>query len=415
MNQKEMAEYAYSNVPFYQNMRSDLPAAFEQYPIITKEKLLKDQGQNLAPEYMMDYLNGKLELVMTSGSTGKCLEIFWEPLQRMKSMLPLWRLRERYYGITPRDRYCYFFTTKVINGSRLEQQESEFGLGFSKVGLSEEGLYQIYEKMLAYKPVWIFAQPSMMLLLIQAAHTYALPPISSLRYVELTGERIAVGVRKKIEEFFDCRTASQYGCYETNSIAYECPFGHMHIMSSNVYVEVLDEERKAVFGKEGTVCLTSLQNRVMPFVRYRIGDRGILHRAAGCPCGNPAPVIELTKARENDFVINRDGTRIHSDIFVHAVEMINLVQHSIVQYQVIQKDFEEFRVQIVLEEDEDREEMISLFMEAMGEFATGRRFEFDFPKQLFPNEDTGKLAWFRTDVKEVGNYEAENSGNYNGC
>lgn len=394
MNQMEMAEYAYSSVPFYQNRFKEKPVDFEKLPVISKEDMVRNQGQNIAPAYIMEYLNGELELLLTSGSTGKCMEVYWDHSQVMRSLLPLWHLRKRYYGISPGDRYCFFFTTKVENGTVFETESRTYGLGFSKLGLSDQRLMQIYKEMLTYDPVWLFGQPSMLLLLIHVAETHALPALPSVRYIELTGERIEKGVRERIQEFFHCRVASQYGCYEVNSIAYECPYGHMHIMNQNVYAEVLDESGTPVWEQEGAVVLTSLQNRVMPFVRYRIGDRGILHRNSSCPCGNHAPYIELTMARENDLIVNRDGSRMHSDLFAHAVEMVNLVSGSIVQYQIIQTEYEHFEVHIVLNDQDDKEEVIHLFLEALGTFTKDRHFEFFFPKELFPNEDTGKCAWF---------------------
>ena len=42
-----------------------------------------------------------------------------------------------------------------------------------------------------------------------------------------------------MEAFFNCKVASQYGCYEVNSIAYECPFHKLHVMTENVYVEIV--------------------------------------------------------------------------------------------------------------------------------------------------------------------------------
>lgn len=394
MDQNEMAGYAYNTVPFYQDRAERKSVDFEDIPVVTKDEMIRNQGKNIAPAYMMDYLRGNLQVFMTSGSTGKCMEIIWDPSQVTRSLLSLWHLRKRYYGISPRDRYCYFFTTKVENGIVFETERLPYGMGFSKLGLSENRLVQIYKEMLNYDPVWFFGQPSMVLLLIHTAETHALPVLPSLRYIELTGERIAHGVRERIREFFHCSVASQYGCYEVNSIAYECPYGHKHIMDKNVYVEVLDESDHPVWEQEGAVTLTSLQNQVMPFVRYRIGDRGILHKPSSCACGNKAPFIELTMARENDLVINRDGSRVHSDLFAHAVEMVNLVSGSIIQYQIIQTDYERFEIRFVLDEDEDREEVISLFMEALGTFTKDREFEFLFPKELFPHEATGKCAWF---------------------
>lgn len=70
-----------------------------------------------------------------------------------------------------------------------------------------------------------------------------------------------------MEAFFNCKVASQYGCYEVNSIAYECPFHKLHVMTENVYVEIVEDNQ---------ICITSKHNRVMPFVRYKVGDRGRL-------------------------------------------------------------------------------------------------------------------------------------------
>lgn len=394
MKQKEMAEYAYRTVPFYQERISGNPSAFEEYPVITKDDMVKNQSQNLAPAYMMDYLNGNLQLFLTSGSTGKCMEVYWDPSQVTRSLLPLWYLRKRYYGISPHDRHCYFFTTKVENGKVFETEKTTYGLGFSKLDLTEERLVQIYKEMISYDPVWLFGQPSMMLLLIHVAETHSLPVLPSLRYIELTGERIVTSATKKIRGFFHCTTASQYGCYEANSIAYECPCGYMHLMNKNVYVEVLDDDDTPVWEQEGSVVITSLQNKVMPFIRYRIGDRGILYQKTSCSCGNDAPYIELTMARENDLIQNRDGKPLHSDLFAHAVEMVNLVLNSIIQYQIIQTDYEKFEVRMVLDDEEDKEEVIHLFFEALGAFVKDRHFEFVFLKELFPSEDTGKCAWF---------------------
>ena len=111
MDQNEMAGYAYNTVPFYQDRVESESVDFEDIPVVTRDEMIRNQGKNIAPAYMMDYLRGNLEVFMTSGSTGKCMEIIWDPSQVTRSLLSLWHLRKRYYGISPRDRYCYFFTT----------------------------------------------------------------------------------------------------------------------------------------------------------------------------------------------------------------------------------------------------------------------------------------------------------------
>ena len=87
-----------------------------------------------------------------------------------------------------------------------------------------------------------------------------------------------------MEAFFNCKVASQYGCYEVNSIAYECPFHKLHVMTENVYVEIVEDNQ---------ICITSKHNRVMPFVRYKVGDRGRLCTDKNCSCGSQEPILEL--------------------------------------------------------------------------------------------------------------------------
>ena len=402
MTKEQMAAYAYQNVPFYQNLISDFPETFDKLPVITKEQMLRDLGKNLAPEYMVDYMAGRLDRVLTSGSTGQCMSIYWDAAQQKKSLFPLWYLRKKYYGIMPEDKYCSFYTTRVTKGQCMDKVVHKQALSFSKQGLSESRLLVIYKELLAYEPAWILAQPSMVMLLIQTAEDHGLSAPCSVKYIELTGERIHKDTRKRIQDFFGCAAASQYGCYEANSIAYECPQGNMHIMGSNVYVEILDDKNCPVRGGEGTVVITSLQNKVMPFVRYKIGDRGRMTAGMSCQCGNCSPMLELTKARENDMIVNPDGSRTHSDIFAHAVEMVNLAIENIVQYQIVQKNYGDFDVFLVLDEDEEEDATKELLIQALRDFAKGKKFHFMLKDRLFPDERTGKLAWFQSEIIDSG-------------
>ena len=92
-----------------------------------------------------------------------------------------------------------------------------------------------------------------------------IPP--ELKYIEFSGELLTDEVREMTKTIFNCNIANQYGANEVNSIAYECPYGNLHVMKSNVYVEIADEYDNAIKDEcEGRVLLTSLTNSVMPFI-----------------------------------------------------------------------------------------------------------------------------------------------------
>ncbi len=397
MEKEEIAKYAYENVPFYKDLVSAQITSWESYPIVDKKMLLQRRDTVFSPEYMRDLLTDKLEHVMTSGSTGDCLDVFWDKKQNRKSLISLWVKRKKYYGITPKDRRCYFFTTKIVKGEELYVEETKFGLGFSKYNLRESRMIEIYKRICDFNPKWFLMQPSMVLLIIQIVNKYNLPLPSQLTYIELTGERIEKAVKNRIANFFGCKVASQYGCYEVNSIAYECVCGNLHVMTENVFLETLEGEE---------LCVTSLHNKVMPFIRYKIGDRGRVIINHNCSCNSKEPVVELDMARDNDWIYNPDGTVCHSDLFCNVIEKINLVlQQVIEQYQIVQKSYKEFEVYLVISDLNEKSIIQELFIKYYEKYQERSRFEFFFVDYLYPSEKTGKLAWFTSKVKGEGKNE----------
>lgn len=394
MTKDKIAEYAYEHVPFYKDLVDKKIKIWQDYPIVDKGMLRQNIDSVFSPEYMMDLLSDRLEHVMTSGSTGECLDILWKKDQNIKSLLSLWNKRKKYYGILPKDKRCYFFTTKILGGEDLQVEETKYGLGFNKMDLSKSKVLEIYNKMVEFNPKWMIVQPSIILLFTNVLKAHSLPPLPDLKYIELTGERITGEAKSAIADFFGCKVADQYGCYEANSIAYECPYGGLHVMTENVYVETVGEN-------EDDICITSLHNKVMPFIRYKIGDKGKIIHNHKCPCGSQEPMIKLNMARENDWIYNRDGTKCHSDLFCSVIDKINLaLQQAVIQYQIIQKDYNEFDVYLVIDEEEEMDMIQQLFLENYEKYQEKSRFHFFFVNCLYPSEKTGKLAWFISNAKE---------------
>ena len=97
-------------------------------------------------------------------------------------------------------------------------------------------------------------------------------------------------------------------------------------MEDNIYVEIVDNEGKEVQdGKDGSIIITTLNNHAMPFIRYKIGDRGVIdHNHDVCKCGNKSPVLKLSSGRVNDYIVLDDGSRINAYVFVRAIETVNM-------------------------------------------------------------------------------------------
>jgi phenylacetate-CoA ligase len=415
-----IVKYAYTNVLFYMNIleklkkeereaKLDIPKNINEVPVISK-MMIEDEREIMSIEYMYGHEKEKMK-VETSGSTGKCMEIFWDKKDYIASMLPLWLYRYKYYNIKTDDRFCYFYTLgnseAAIAGDAF-YEETKNALGFSKSNLTNERLLEICRMMKEYKPVWINTQPSVALSLAECFRKNNLERIEELKYIELTGEMLFDNVRKEIEKIFGCRVANQYGCYEANSIAYECPYGNMHCMEDNIYVEVLDESGNPVReNEEGNIVITTLNSHTMPFIRYKTGDMGIVEKNISCKCGNHSPILKLISGRTSDYAVMKDGSRVSSYVFVRAVELVNRQCENIIrQFRIIQKDYDYFVINLVLDEEVvdagiREREVEDVFLQMINdERLYETEFEFQYFEGLELEKGERKLRYFVREIKK---------------
>lgn len=395
MDAYDMGKYAYSTVPLYYNLAEKLQLdidsiPFEGFPIVDKGFYVDSGMSMISSSSIPDYMNQRLYYTRTSGSTGKFSEVYWKKEDYNRSLASLWIWRKKYYQITPGDKMVYFYPAER---GELKCVDTGNSLAISRKYLSDGRLTEAYEKILAYDPEWMILQPALALLLSNIASKYRKIP-RSLRYIEFTGEFLAVSVRRQIERIFQCVTANQYGTKEVNSIAYECPEGTLHLMQDNVYLETVGDQ------EEGQLCVTSLNNFAMPFVRFNLEDRGRIIRNKVCACGRCTDALELYAGRSNDWIQCRDGRKIHSYTLVQMVHQVNYeMDGQIIQYQIIQQDYDCFEIILVLDEKdafaEISEYLKRCFWEKLGK---GAEIDVQLSDSLLPSEKTGKLADFISNV-----------------
>jgi phenylacetate-CoA ligase len=130
----------------------------------------------------------------------------------------------------------------------------------------------------------------------------------TLRGVYSTAEVLDDGQRELMERAFGCRVFNQYGSREIPNIACECRRGRMHVFTDMVHLESLPADG------EDRLIVTSLTNRLMPMIRYDIGDAGRL-LDGDCDCGWPFPLMAMGMCRRNDLIRTRAGKVIHPAYF----------------------------------------------------------------------------------------------------
>lgn len=404
-------QYAYKNVPYYKKLfdQENLnPFIFHEdflskIPILDKDTVLQKRDSFISKQFnQSDLFHDR-----TSGSTGKILDIYWEPKDRIKSLLSLWSKRKIYYNITPASKCCYFHSiaynsveeeNSQIFSPRIMIRDHGIVMSMSKLDFSDRMLGIYYQKMNDFEPEWIMCHPSTLYMFAQFIKNNNLRPFQSLRYIELTGEYLIETHRKFIQSVFNVPAINEYGAREVNGIAFECPEGHLHCLSQNVLVEVIKDNHNLDYGKVGDICITGLNNRAMPFIRYNLGDKGKLLPGLQCSCGDLNPILEIKAGRSTDLVELDNGKNIDCVVFFYVVESINIIMNNcILQFQVDRISKNAFTIKMVLNDQTENitQNIKHLFRDEICKYGFENvLWSFEFLERLLPDNESGKLSFY---------------------
>ncbi len=301
---KEMLEYAVREVPFYKEAFeragvsvSDIreEADLDRIPPLTKEHLRTRQDDLIA----IGYRDVPLIDQHSSGSTGMPVGFKYDR-DHYDHRIAAWTRADRWSGWDLGERY-FLFMNAVGRGigtrPRGEVLKEKLHWKFMNwmvmtcTRLSPDDMRYYHKKMCSFKPRVFFGYAV-------SVYTYACflekeglePP--PLRSVIVSGEQIFPHQKEKIEKVFHAPVFERYGCQEFCNIAMECDRHEgMHINADGLLVEILDENGKRVpDGEVGEIVITSLDNFAMPFIRYRVGDMGVLDPGP-CGCGRGLPLL----------------------------------------------------------------------------------------------------------------------------
>jgi len=202
-------------------------------------------------------------------------------------------------------------------------------------------------------------------------------------------------MRETIERVFQCKVYNRYGSREMGNIACERPgFEGLWVAPWANYVEIVDGEgRRVPDGEEGEILVTSLINRAMPLVRYRIGDRGVLaptkdHSRTG------EQVLQAVLGRTSDVLRTADGALVNATYFMY------LLFHRtwVARFQVVQRDLSSIVFRIVSvgpnHPQAELDEITALTKRVMGD---GCRVSFEFVDEITPTA-SGKYRYIICEV-----------------
>ncbi len=192
-------------------------------------------------------------------------------------------------------------------------------------------------------PVHLFAYPEYLAELLKVLERSG-RKFRSLRKIFTGSEVLDDAIRRRVREVLGVEIADGYGTTE-GFIAWECPAGRYHVNGEHMMVEILDQTGSHVkAGEMGRVVVTTLENHLMPLVRYEIGDYAIAS-ADRCSCGRPSATIARILGRELNLFKLPDG-RLMSPW--DLVEVLRRYQE-FRQLQVVQESFDRYVINFASE------------------------------------------------------------------
>jgi phenylacetate-CoA ligase len=207
-------------------------------------------------------------------------------------------------------------------------------------------------------------------------------------------EVLTPNARKITEKSFGCDLRDLYGSTETSWAAWECENGNMHLNSDSVIAEIVDENLQPVKpGKSGTLLLTPLWKRTMPFIRYFMSDKTAIK--GKCPCGRSGlQMIAPVAGRSDDFIVLPSG-KFRSALLVE--ERVRTMPQ-ILQYQAVQETPGQICINVILSaplSPDDEKRLAGSISKAYGEDLD---IEFEAVDSL-PRGKTGKIRAVISKVK----------------
>ena len=330
----------------------------KEFPILTKQVIRTNYHK------IKSNSNIPHKLFNTGGSTGEPFEF---PLSKTSGIIDYRHQKEYYLQnnyvagkiIAAFDGTAIPFNKRRNNKYWLRKKIGHLPYGsyrFSSHYFNDETCLHYIRKFLEIKPTFIRGYPSFIYDFVQKLIENNIR-VDFVKNVQLTAETIYNYQIDYIKDYFNCDVYGQYGNSEAtiyaltdkNNLEYYC---------SPLYsfVEILSDDNKHVsIGKEGEIVTTGFYNYIMPFIRYKTGDRAVYG-------GEDDGIVKLIRitGRTQEFIYDNKFNKINITGIVFG-------QHfkafsNIKKWQIIQNEVGKIIIKIIPTEEytkDDEEEIIS--------------------------------------------------------
>lgn len=321
---KSIFDFTTNNVPYYKNLEKFKKIGINNLSDIKKIPILTRGKINSHPSA---FLANSADLVSayclsTSGSTNIPMRFYVDHDLLYRRAFAM-RYALKVFGHNP--------SARILRLSYNDMPWCNYQGRYFDLSTEQKGLDGFYKKIEGYKPEVFYGTASHLLWL---AELIKLKPLDhTVSCAVSRSEYLSSENRKYLESVFGCKVFNIYASREFGPLAQECPMGDgFHLNEDKFFFEIVDEGgNDAKDNITGKILITSFDNKVMPFIRYEIGDLGRFV-SEPCSCGLRTQKI-IFEGRSCDFIYLPNGEKLPLALFLYTVN----IPGEIKAYQFFQK------------------------------------------------------------------------------
>lgn len=392
---REIVEFHLRNNPFYQNLvGKDSFDNWTDLPVLTKKDLQKPLKDRLSKSYT----EKTVFVNKTSGSSGDPFVFAKDKVAHAITWASIIH-RFGWYDVDFNSSYQARFYGIPLDfiGYRKERLKDFLSkrYRFPIFDLSDTILDGVLEHFKTKKFDYINGYTSSIVLFgkyLQARNIILTDVCPTLKVCMVTSEMLFEEDKILLEKHLGIPVVNEYGASELDLIAFQNIKNEWQVNSETLFVEILDENNQPISnGKEGKVVITSLYNKAHPFIRYEIGDVGILDEKSTLK----KPILKKIIGRSSDVALLPSGKKSPGLTFYYVTKSIIEDDGNVKEFIVRQTKLDSFEIDYVssvelsLEQIQEIEKAIAKYLEPGLHFAYNR-------KEVLERTKRGKLKQFQS-------------------
>ena len=341
---KNILKIAVETVPYYKEVNVDFENfsvdELKKFPIVDKDIIRKEFDNFISANHKTQGI-----LSHTSGSSGKPFNFYItlesEAIENITTYRA-WGMGKE-YSYLPSDPVIVLRTYAPKEGEplfRVDKRRNYWYLSPFDINNKNLELYLEIIKKSKAKIIRGYGSSIYLFTLLLKENNIKIPQIKT---IVTSSETLTAIQRETIENHWSLSVLDWYGQNERTIIAQQCWAGNYHNNDDYGFVELNEKNQ---------IIATSLNNYIMPFIRYNTEDVAMPldEKIDQCECGRTLSIpFKGVLGRSDDVLIKKDGTKIPTANFSTAMKNYELLK----QFKIVQKTDSTLDLYLALEKNVD--------------------------------------------------------------